>query len=45
MSTGQVLKSDHFQMISALGPPAAGGGSSWSADARVRSGLVPNLSE
>jgi len=45
VSTGHVLKSDHFQMISALGPPTAGGGSASSAHARVRSGLVPNLSE
>ncbi len=45
VSTGHILKSDHFQMISALGPPTVAAGSSSSAHARARSGLIPNMSE
>lgn len=45
VSSGRLLKSSHFQMISALGPPAVASGASSSAQAQVRSGLVPNISE
>ncbi len=45
VSAGHLLKSNHFQMISALGPPTITVGSSSSAHAQLRSGLVPNMSE
>jgi hypothetical protein len=43
VSAGDVLKSEHFQMISTLGPPSVTAGSASSANARLRSGLGPYL--
>jgi hypothetical protein len=45
VSTGHILRSDHFQMLSTLGPPSITAGTSSSARAHLRSGLIPNIAE
>jgi hypothetical protein len=45
VTAGEILKSDHFQMVSTVGPPSVTAGSSSSARVLLRAGLVPNMTE